>query len=80
MDDEILSCISAMNEEIRDTIANLLRARDGLRLVEKLIRTGGGADVAHKCASSYIESARNTCIDFRYSADRLLRRLSTMEE
>ena len=80
MDDEILNCISAMNEEIRDTVAGLLRARDGLRLVEKLIRTGGGEGDAHKCASRYIESARTTCIDLRRSADRLLRSLSTMEE
>ena len=79
MDDEILSCIRAMNEEISGTIANLLRERDGLWAVEKMICTGGGRGVAHKCASGYMEDARDTCTNLSLSADRLLRKLSAME-
>lgn len=80
MDGEILSCIRAMNEEISDTIANLLRERDGLWAVERVICTGGDPECARKCASSYIEDARGTCTNLSLSADRLLRRLSAMED
>lgn len=81
MNEETLRCIDSMRGEISDTIANLLAADDGLKDIEELIRTGcWGDDFARKCVSGYTVRAQDACTDLSLSADRILRRLSAMED
>lgn len=78
MDDEILRCISAAREEIRDTIAYLVCTEDWLEELNEL--SGEDIRAARAFVAGYIKGARNACTSFTLSADRLLWRLGTMED
>ena len=79
-EEEVLRYIDSARAEIQDVTVNMLNADDGLSAVKELIRTGGGAGIAHTCAAGYIERAQGACTNMSLTADKLLRWLAACDK